>query len=186
MGKLTLLLRSHHFPPIHLKWELCRCISQESNYHKEPGKLEKCQEMWSLSATKEDRDLIYLCSHPNKKETEKWEKTLVPSSPGTWLQVYSLPFSGFSCRIYSFVQMNTPKHLITFWNPQLSINLVLLAPRRPRGSRKTFIPLLKPKRDRKHTERQTLFSNTHSPKHLFFFSLWLDNISHTFPLDVLK
>lgn len=51
MGKLTPLLRSHHFPPIYLKWELCRCVSQESNYHQEPGKLEKCQEMWFLSLT---------------------------------------------------------------------------------------------------------------------------------------
>lgn len=32
--------------------------------------------------------------------------------------------------IYSFIQTNTPKHLITFWNPHLSIDLDLLAPRR--------------------------------------------------------
>lgn len=34
--------------------------------------------------------------------------------------------------MYGFLQKNTPhKHLTTFWNPHLSINLALLNPRRP-------------------------------------------------------
>ena len=107
----------------------------------EPGELGMCWERWSMSPTMEGTDCLVQRKRAGREKTLLHPPNLPhtpnpPHPPAHGPRFPARAPQAFNTKcIVSFKKKkkkkNPRKHLTTFWNPHLSINLALLKPRRP-------------------------------------------------------